>query len=94
MVFSDALREEIGDWVQWLSNDLPPYITYRALNTTCGLAADKTPGVQLLVCREIWIRLMQACNQVQTKSSDKVSYEAQQLCTGLKCGIKGSLRAV
>ena len=40
-----ALREEMDEWVQWLNNDSPPYITYQALNAACGMAAKKTPGV-------------------------------------------------
>ena len=40
------------------------------------------------------MRLMQACNQAQTKSSAKVSCGAEQLCDGLECGIEGSLHTV
>ena len=93
-VHSDPLREEMGEWVQWLSNNSPPYAAYRALNAARGLVAGKTPGVQPLACREIWTRLMQACNQAQTKSSAKVSCTTEDLCAGLECGIEGSLRVV
>ena len=38
----------------------------------CGLAANKKPGVRPLAYRDIWMRLIQACMQVQTKYSAKV----------------------
>ena len=94
MVHYDALHEEIGEWGQsWLINDSPPYTAYLALNGVCGLVADKEPRVRPLVCGEIWIRLVQACNQTQTKSSAKVSCGVEQLCAGLEYDIEGSLCA-
>ena len=40
------------------------------------------------------MRLIQAYNQAKTKSSVKVKCRAEQLFTGLECGIGGFLRVV
>ena len=93
-VYSDALCEEMGEWAQWLSTNLPPYAAYHALNAARGLAAGKTPGVRPLACDEIFLRLMQACNRAQAKSSVKVNCRAKQLRTGLECGVEGSILAM
>ncbi len=42
---SEKLREAMADWVDWLSNGLPPYTAYRAANTVWTVALDKRPGV-------------------------------------------------
>ena len=93
-VHSNVLRKEMVKWVEWLSNGLPPYAAYRAPNAARGLVAEKRPGVRPIACGEIWMRLMQSCNQAQPKTSAKVSCGAKQLCAGLECGIEGSLHAV
>ncbi|KAL7526948.1 hypothetical protein ACHAXR_001723, partial [Thalassiosira sp. AJA248-18] len=78
-VHSDALREEMGLWVQWMSNGTPPYAAYRALIAGRELAADKNPGVR---------------PSSATKQSAKMNCGARQLGAGLECGIEGSLHAV
>ena len=84
----------MSEWVQWLSNNSPPYTTYRALNVGRELASNKETGVRPIVCGEIWTRLMRACTQAQTNYCDKVSCSAEQLCDGLECGIEGFLNAM
>jgi hypothetical protein len=37
--------EAMVDWVDWLSNGLPPYAAYGAVNMVCPVALDKCPGV-------------------------------------------------
>ena len=37
---SETLREAMADWVYWLSNDLPPYAAYHAVNTVWTIALD------------------------------------------------------
>ena len=41
----ERLRVDIAKWVGWLSNGLPSYAAYRALNTVREMAADKRHGV-------------------------------------------------
>ena len=57
-------------------------------------ASSRANARSAVACGGIRMRLMQAYNQVQTKSSAKVSCGAEQLCAGLKCGIEGSLHVV
>ncbi len=38
-------RQEIADWVEWLSNESPPWAAYRALMCQRLVALDKQPGV-------------------------------------------------
>ncbi len=45
---SGRLRDAMATWVDWLSNGLPPYAAYHAVNTVCTIALDKTPGVRPL----------------------------------------------
>ena len=42
---SEKLCEAMADWVDWLSNGLPPYAAYGAVNMVCPVALDKCPGV-------------------------------------------------
>jgi hypothetical protein len=41
---SEHLQKAMADWVDWLSNGLPPYAAYCAQT----IALDKSPGVWLL----------------------------------------------
>ena len=66
---SEHLREEIANWVCWLSNGSPTYAAYRALNAIWVLAADKRPGMIPLGCGETWMRLMANCNHMQSQSA-------------------------
>jgi len=66
-VSSERLREEMAHWVVWLSNDSPPFATYRAVNLARMLGADKKPGVRPLACGEIWMRLWADCLNTKTK---------------------------
>jgi hypothetical protein len=52
-VNSKRLQEEMAHWVMWLSNDSPPFVTYRTINLLRMLAGDKKPGLPPLACGEI-----------------------------------------
>jgi hypothetical protein len=52
---SEHLWEAMANWVDWLSNGLPPYAAYQAVNTVCTIALDKSPGVWLLGVGEFWM---------------------------------------
>jgi len=41
---SGRLRDAMATWVDWLSNGLPSYAAYRAVNTVRTVALDKSPG--------------------------------------------------
>ena len=93
-IHSERLRQELGLWVELLSNTAPDYAMIRALNSGRCLAADKKPGVRGLSCGEIWMRLLSQCNLNQTKLQATVGCANAQLCAGLKAGIEGNLHAV
>ena len=92
MIQSERLREEIANWMCWLSNGSPPYAAYRALNAVQVLAADKRPGVRPLGCGETWMRLMANCNHMQSRSGAIATCFNTR--AGLRAGIKANLHAV
>jgi hypothetical protein len=47
-VQSERLHEAMAMWVDWLSNGLPSYAAYHAVNRVRTVALDKTLGVQPL----------------------------------------------
>ncbi len=52
---SEHLWEAMVNWVDWLSNGLPPYAAYRAANTVCAVTLDKSPGIWPLGVGEVWM---------------------------------------
>ncbi len=48
------LRQEMTDWVEWLSNDSPPWVAYCALMCKRLVALDKQPGVHTVAIGVIW----------------------------------------
>ncbi len=79
---SERLQEAMADWVDWLSNGLPPYSAYRAVNTVWTVALDKCPGVRPLGVGKVWMRLWSDCSHMKTKA------EATKAC-----GNTSSIRA-
>jgi hypothetical protein len=51
---SSKLRQEMADWVEWLSNESPPWAAYRPLICRRLVALDKQPGVRPVAIGEIW----------------------------------------
>ncbi len=47
------LRQEMADWVEWLSNESPPWAAYCALMCRRLFALDKQPGVHPVAIGEI-----------------------------------------
>ncbi len=84
----------MATWVDWLSNGLPPYAAYWAVNTVCADALDKSPGVWPLRLDEVWMRLWSDCSHMKTKAAATSACGNTQLCTGLRYGIKANLHAV
>ena len=48
------LRQEMADWVEWLSNESPPWAAYRPLICRRLVALDKQSGVRPVAIGEIW----------------------------------------
>ena len=45
---SRVLREEMAEWTEWLCNELPPWVAYRAMMGARLVALDKEPGTRPL----------------------------------------------
>ena len=91
---SEALRQELAHWTDWLANHHPPWAAYRALMAGRLVALDKQPGVRPLGIGSIFRRLM-------AKSVIKVigrqathSCGSLNLCAGLPAGIEGAVHAM
>ncbi len=91
---SEHLWEAMATWVNWLSNGLPPYTPYQAVNTVCAIALDKSPGVWSLGVGEVWMRLWSDCSHMKTKAAATSACRNTQLCAGLQSEIEANLHAV
>ncbi len=88
------LRQELAAWVEWLSNESPPWAAYRALMSQQLVALDKQPGVWPMAIGKIWQWCIAKGNLVGSRAEAKGTCGSVQLCTGLEAGIKGVLHAV
>jgi hypothetical protein len=91
---SECLWEAMANWVDWLSNGLPPYAAYRAVNMVRAVALDKSPGVRPLGVGEVWMCLWSDCSHMKTKAVATSACGNTQLCAGLCPGIEANLHAV
>jgi hypothetical protein len=91
---SGELRQELATWVEWLSNESPPWAAYRALMSRRLVALDKQPGVRPVAIGEIWQRCIAKGNLVGSGAEAKGTCGSVQLCAGLEAGIEGALHAV
>jgi hypothetical protein len=92
-VQSEGLCKVMTMWVDWLSNSSPPYAAYRAVNTVCTIALNKTPGVCLLGIGKCWMRLWSDCSHTKTKVEATNACGNTKHCAGLP-GIEANLHAV
>ena len=91
---SQALREELATWVEWLANKCPPWAAYRA-SKNCRLAAlDKRLGVRPVGIALVWDRSVCKLVLSLTGLNAKAACVSKQLCAGLEAGIKGAVHTV
>jgi hypothetical protein len=90
----ERLWETMANWVNWLSNSLPPYATYQAENTVSAVALDKCPDIRPLGVGEEWMRLWSDCSHMKTKVAVTSACRNIQLCVNLQSGIKANLHAI
>jgi hypothetical protein len=55
--YSEGLRNEMAEWVEWLANGSSPWAAYRATMMCRLVALDKQPGTRPVGIGEIWRRL-------------------------------------
>jgi hypothetical protein len=91
---SGELRQELAEWVEWLSNETPPWADYRTLMSRRIVVLDKQPGVRPVVIGEIWQRCIAKGNLVGAGAEAKGACGSVQLCAGLEASIEGALHAV
>jgi len=91
---SEAFREEMASWTNWLANETPPWPAYRALMAGRLVALDKQPGVRPVGIGEIYRRLMAKCVLAVTGRQATTACDNLNLCTGLQAGIEGAVHAM
>jgi hypothetical protein len=91
---SSELRQEMADWVEWLSNESPSWAAYCALMCRRLFALDKQPRVQPVAIGEIWHQCIAKGNLTGLGAQAKGACGSVQLCAGLEAGIEGALHAV
>ena len=90
----EQLREAISTLTEWIANNIVPFEAIRALVANRLVALDKCPGVRPVGIGEILRRLcakclLQACGDDVTDICGK-----DQLCSGLRAGIKGGIHVM
>ena len=91
---SHDLRVEMAAWAEWLSNNQPPWASYRAAIAGRLIAFDKMPGVRPISIGESWRRLWAKMIIKQTISEAKHACGISELCVGLEAGIEGAIHAM
>jgi hypothetical protein len=91
---SEALREEMAQWANWLAVSNPPWAAYRALVACRLVALDKSPGTRPVGIGEIYRRLWAKCILVVAGSQATAACDNYNLCAGLAAGIEGAVHAV
>ena len=91
---SEALREEMAAWTNWLANTSPPWAAYRALMANRLVALDKQPGTRPVGIGEVYRRLWAKCLLKAIGSQATAACGNYNLCAGLQAGIEGAVHAV
>ena len=91
---SEALREEMAAWTNWLANTAPPWAAYWAMMTNRLVALDKQLGTRPVGIGEVYRRLWAKCLLKAIGSQATAACGNFNLCTGLQAGIEGAVHAV
>ena len=91
---SEALREEMAAWTNWLANTAPPWAAYRAMMANRLVALDKQPGTRPVGIGEVYRRLWAKCLLKAIGSQATAACGNFNLCAGLQAGIEGAVHAV
>ena len=91
---SEALREEMAAWANWLANTSPPWAAYRAMMANRLVALDKEPGTRPVGIGEVYRRLWAKCLLKAIGSQATAACGNYNLCAGLQAGIEGAVHAV
>ena len=90
-VESQAFREEMAEWTQWLANASPPYAAYRAFRAGRLVALDKCPGTRPVGIGEIFMRAWAKMGLAVAGSEATAACGDHNLCAGLPARIEGAV---
>jgi hypothetical protein len=84
----------VADFVDWLSNNFPPWVAYRATMACLLFGLDKFPGVRPAGAGETWRRLFAKMVLRLVGGEAKEACGINQLCAGLEADIEGRIHAI
>jgi hypothetical protein len=91
---SEALREEMAAWTNWLANTTPTWAAYPALMANHLVALDKQPGTCPVGIGEVYHRLWAKCLLKAIGSQATAACGNYNLCAELQASIEGAVHAV
>ena len=91
---SKRLRTSVENFVDWISNGIPPWAAYRAFISGHLIRLDKQPGLRPVGARETWRRLFFNIVLNVTGPEATIACQDYQLCYRLKAVIDGAVHRV
>ena len=88
------LRIAVAGFVDWLSNDFPPWAAYQATMACLLFGLDKCPGGRPVGAGETWRRLFAKIFLRLSGVEAKEACGIHQLCAGLEAGIEAGIHAI
>ena len=91
---SAKLHDAVAELSRYLANSIVEWSDIRALMSSCLVALNKCPGVRPIAIGEIPRRIL--CKVIARATRDDITdlSGVDQLCSGLKSGIEGSVHAI
>jgi hypothetical protein len=84
----------VSEFADWVANDFLPWVAYQALKAGRLVALDKCPGIHPIGIVENWSHLTAKCALFVAGGKAKEECGMDQLCAGLKAGIKRGIHTM
>ena len=91
---SEALREEMAEWADWLQNSNPPWAAIHAILACRLLGLDKVPGTRPVGIGEVFCRLWTKITLELVGDRAMAACGNLNLCVGFPVGIEEAVPAV
>jgi hypothetical protein len=88
------LRKASAVFTSWLSNESPPWASYRALQSGHLVALDKSPGIRPVGIGKAWMPFDSKCVLSVAGGKARDECGVDQLCVGLEAGVEGEIHAL